>query len=95
MTGQSMQQYMADNPRLKYLFFGGKGGVGKTALAGTAALWTAEQGKKTLLASTNPVHSLSSLLDQNVFGKPTPVTGVPNLQAYEIDTRETRRSSGS
>jgi arsenite-transporting ATPase len=93
MTGQSMQQYMADNPRLKYLFFGGKGGVGKTALAGTAALWTAEQGKKTLLASTNPVHSLSSLLDQNVFGKPTPVTGVPNLQAYEIDTRETIEKS--
>ena len=93
MTGQSMQQYMTDNPRLKYLFFGGKGGVGKTALAGTAALWTAGQGKKTLLASTNPVHSLSSLLDQNVFGKPTPVTGVPNLQAYEIDTRETIEKS--
>ena len=93
MTGQTMQAYMAENSRLKYIFFGGKGGVGKTVLAGTAALWTAEQGKKTLLASTNPVHSLSSLLDQNVFGKPTPVTGVPNLQAYEIDTRETIEKS--
>ena len=93
MTGQTMKEYMAGNSRLKYIFFGGKGGVGKTVLAGTAALWTAEQGKKTLLASTNPVHSLSSLLDQNVFGKPTPVTGVPNLQAYEIDTRETIEKS--
>jgi len=93
MTGTPMQQYMAENPRLKYIFFGGKGGVGKTVLAGTAALWAAEQGRKTLLASTNPVHSLSSMLDQNVFGKPTPVTGVANLMAYEIDTRETIEKS--
>jgi arsenite/tail-anchored protein-transporting ATPase len=93
MIEKAMQQYMQDNPGLKYIFFGGKGGVGKTVLAGTAALWAAEQGRKTLLASTNPVHSLSSLLDQNVFGKPTPVTGAPNLHAYEIDTRETIEKS--
>jgi arsenite-transporting ATPase len=74
---------------MKYLFFGGKGGVGKTVMAGTAALWIAGQGKRTLLASTNPVHSLSSLLDQDVFGKPTPVKGAPNLEAYEIDTKDT------
>ncbi|OHD68539.1 MAG: hypothetical protein A2W19_12155 [Spirochaetes bacterium RBG_16_49_21] len=49
---QSMTQYIKDHPRLKYLFFGGKGGVGKTVMAGTAALWAATQGKKTLLAST-------------------------------------------
>jgi arsenite-transporting ATPase len=74
---------------MKYLFFGGKGGVGKTVMAGAAALWLARQGKKTLLASTNPVHSLSSLLDQDVFGAPTKVKDVPNLLAYEIDTRDT------
>jgi len=88
-----MKQYLAENSRLKYIFFGGKGGVGKTVLAGTAALWTAGQGKKTLLASTNPVHSLSSMLGQNVFGKPTPVEGVPNLMAYEIDTHDTIEKS--
>jgi arsenite-transporting ATPase len=88
-----MKQYLAENSRLKYIFFGGKGGVGKTVLAGTAALWTASQGKKTLLASTNPVHSLSSMLGQNVFGKPTPVEGVPNLMAYEIDTHDTIEKS--
>jgi arsenite-transporting ATPase len=82
-------QFLALHPQMKYLFFGGKGGVGKTVMAGAAALWMARQGKKTLLASTNPVHSLSSLLDQDVFGKPTPVTGVPNLMAYEIDTKDT------
>jgi arsenite-transporting ATPase len=42
-----------------------------------------------MLASTNPVHSLSGLLSQNVFGKPTAVDGVSNLWAYEIDTKET------
>jgi len=88
-----MQKYMAENPSLKYIFFGGKGGVGKTVLAGTAAIWAAQQGKRTLLASTNPVHSLSSMLDQDVFGKPTEVNGVPNLWAYEIDTRDTIEKS--
>jgi arsenite-transporting ATPase len=58
-------------------------------LAGATALWAAESGHRTLLASTNPVHSLSGLLDQDVFGRHTPVRGVPNLFAYEIDTKET------
>lgn len=88
-----MKKYMAENPDLKYIFFGGKGGVGKTVLAGTAAIWSAQQGKRTLLASTNPVHSLSSLLDQDVFGKPTAVNGIPNLWAYEIDTKDTIEKS--
>ncbi|MER3513963.1 MAG: arsenic transporter, partial [Chloroflexota bacterium] len=43
---------------------------------------------RTILASTNPVHSLSGLLGQDVFGKPTPVKGVANLWAYEIDTKD-------
>jgi arsenite-transporting ATPase len=89
-----MKKYMAENPSLKYLFFGGKGGVGKTVLAGTGAIFAATgQGKRTLLASTNPVHSLSSLLGQDVFGKQTAVTGVPNLWAYEIDTKDTIEKS--
>jgi arsenite-transporting ATPase len=82
-------QFLDLHPKMKYVFFGGKGGVGKTVMAGAAALWMARGGKRTLLASTNPVHSLSSMLDQDVYGKPTPVTNVPNMDAYEIDTRET------
>ena len=83
----SMAAYFGAHPDLKYLFFGGKGGVGKTALAGATALWLAGQGKKTLLASTNPVHSLSGLLERSVHGAPTAVA--ENLWAYEIDTQET------
>jgi arsenite-transporting ATPase len=85
----SMSTYLDKHAGLKYVFFGGKGGVGKTAMAGATALWLAGQGRRTLLASTNPVHSLSGLLGQNVADAHTPVTGVPNLWAYEIDTRET------
>ena len=85
----SMQAYVKDRDSLRYLFFGGKGGVGKTALAGATAIWLAKQGKRVMLASTNPVHSLSGLLGQNVFGQPTAVNGVPNLWAYEIDTKDT------
>jgi arsenite/tail-anchored protein-transporting ATPase len=64
-----MKKYLENNPKLKYIFFGGKGGVGKTVVAGAAALWAAKQGRRTLLASTNPVHSLSNLFEQDVFGK--------------------------
>jgi len=84
----SMTDYMKTNPKLKYLFFGGKGGVGKTIMAGAAALWFAKQGKKTLLASTNPVHSLSNLLNQDVFGKPVLICDEKQCFAFEIDTKE-------
>src|SRR5512142_2786229 len=84
-----MKDYVKQHDKLRYIFFGGKGGVGKTVMAGATAIWLAKQGKKVMLASTNPVHSLSGLLGQNVFGKPTPVDGVPNLCAYEIDTKDT------
>jgi arsenite-transporting ATPase len=84
----SMADFVGTHPGLRYVFFGGKGGVGKTVMAGMNAVHLAQTGKRTLLASTNPVHSLSGLLGQDVFGKPTPVNGVENLWAYEIDTRD-------
>ena len=92
MTNQietSMRKYVHDHQRLRYIFFGGKGGVGKTVMAGATAIWLAKQGRRVMLASTNPVHSLSGLLSQNVFGKATPVVDVENLWAYEIDTKDT------
>jgi arsenite-transporting ATPase len=85
----SMTRFMQDHTRLKYIFFGGKGGVGKTVMAGAAALWAARQGKRTLLASTNPVHSLSNLLEKDVFGKTAMVCDEQNCFAFEIDTKDT------
>jgi arsenite-transporting ATPase len=90
---KSTLDFVKEHPDLKYNFFGGKGGVGKTVMAGAAALWYARQGRRTLLASTNPVHSLTGMLGQDVFGKPTLVEGESNFWAYEIDTKDTIEES--
>src|SRR5206468_4934684 len=88
LVSTSMAAYVAEHPELRYTFFGGKGGVGKTVMAGVSAVHLARSGKRTLLASTNPVHSLSGLLDQDDFGRQTAVEGVDNLWAYEINTKD-------
>jgi arsenite-transporting ATPase len=85
----TMTQFVEAHPDLKYVFFGGKGGVGKTIMAGAAALWFAKKGKKTILASTNPVHSLTNLLKQNVFGKAVLIENGDGCYALEIDTKDT------
>jgi len=84
----SMVDFTAAHTGLRYVFFGGKGGVGKTVMAGVTAVHLARSGKRVLLASTNPVHSLSGLLGQDVFGRHTAVEGIENLWALEIDTRD-------
>jgi len=88
LVSTSMQEFFRQKAGLRYVFFGGKGGVGKTVLAGATAARLAGEGRRTLLASTNPVHSLSNLLSQDVFGRATAVTGIPNLWAFEIDTKD-------
>ncbi|MFP3927563.1 MAG: ArsA family ATPase [Desulfobacteraceae bacterium] len=85
----TMADFFKEHPGMRYTYFGGKGGVGKTVVAAAVAYWMAKQGKRTLLASTNPVHSLSNLFQVDVFGRPVAIPGVDNLHAQEIDTRET------
>jgi arsenite-transporting ATPase len=82
-----LARHLAEHPALKYLFFGGKGGVGKTVFAAAAAIGLARQGKRTLLVSTNPVHSLTSLFGRDMLGRHVAIQEVPNLWAYEIDTK--------
>jgi len=87
---ETFKDFIEFRPSLKYLFFGGKGGVGKTVIAAGAACYLAKMGKKTLISSTNPVHSLSSLCDQDFWGRSIcKVEGVDNLYAIEIDISET------
>lgn len=69
---------------MKVVLFGGKGGVGKTTFASVAAIQFAESGCRTLLVSTDPAHSLSDRLEQEIGPEITPVTGVPNLWALEV-----------
>ncbi|MFX1275173.1 MAG: ArsA family ATPase [Promethearchaeota archaeon] len=73
---------------LKMVMFGGKGGVGKTSSAASSAIWAAEQGRNTLIISTDPAHSLGDSLGMDLPpGEPTPVIGVPNLTALEINPK--------
>ncbi|GAB4307151.1 MAG: TRC40/GET3/ArsA family transport-energizing ATPase [Methanobacteriaceae archaeon] len=66
-----------------FVFIGGKGGVGKTTMSAATALWMAQQGKKTLIISTDPAHSLGDSFERNIGHEPTPIK--ENLYAVEID----------
>ncbi|MHA2290158.1 MAG: ArsA family ATPase [Promethearchaeota archaeon] len=72
--------------KLKIIMFGGKGGVGKTTCASSAAIWAAEHGRNTLIISTDPAHSLGDSLGIELPpGEATSIPGVNNLTALEID----------
>jgi len=88
--GENFIKFVESKPNLKFMFTGGKGGVGKTICAAGIAYHFAERGEKTLIVSLNPVHSLSSVFGQDLWGgKIKPVKGVDNLWACEVDISET------
>lgn len=67
----------------RVLFFGGKGGVGKTTSASAMALAASHEGKRVLLVSTDPAHSTSDIFERPIG--PEPIQLLPNLHALEID----------
>lgn len=67
------------------LMFCGKGGVGKTTCASSTAIHYAAEGFRTLLISTDPAPSLTDILEVDVKGKITPIPGVEDLEAVELD----------
>ena len=69
----------------KYQFFSGKGGVGKTTMATASAVYSALEGKKTLIVTTDPASNLADVFEQEIGHKITPIIGVANLDAMEID----------
>ena len=69
----------------QYIFFSGKGGVGKTSMACTHAVRYADEGKRTLIVTTDPASNLSDTFEQGIGHQITPISGVPNLWAMEID----------
>ena len=68
-----------------FLFFTGKGGVGKTSLACATAIRFAEQGKRVLLVSTDPASNVGQVFGMTIGHRITPVDAVPGLSALEID----------
>jgi arsenite/tail-anchored protein-transporting ATPase len=75
-----------------FLFFTGKGGVGKTSSACAAALQLARDGKRVLIVSTDPASNLDAVLDTVLEATPTPVEGAPNLFGLNIDPEEAART---
>ena len=68
----------------QYIFFSGKGGVGKTTMACATAVHYAEQGRKTLIITTDPASNLADVFETEIGHKITPL-GIPNLWGMEID----------
>ena len=72
----------------EFVLYGGKGGVGKTTLAAATGLQAAESGRRTLIVSTDPAHSVGDVLDCEVGERPTSVPPTRDLYALEVDPRE-------
>ncbi len=73
---------------MKYMFFSGKGGVGKTTISSATALNFALNGRKTLIVSTDPASNLSDIFEQNLKEEETKIKGVDNLYASEINAAD-------
>lgn len=68
-----------------YLFFTGKGGVGKTSTACATAVALADSGKRVLLISTDPASNLQDVFGLDLTNKPTQIPSVPNLYTANLD----------
>jgi arsenite-transporting ATPase len=88
--GQGSLKKLVTQKDLRFLLFGGKGGVGKTSSSAATAIWLAENLKQqVLILSTDPAHSLSDSFDQDLSGgEIVPIKGVKGLSGLEMDPKK-------
>ncbi|WP_030523522.1 arsenical pump-driving ATPase [Nocardia rhamnosiphila] len=79
-------KFLAGNPR--FMFFTGKGGVGKTSIACAAAVGLVRAGRRVLLVSTDPASNVGQVFGLTVGNTVTAISGVPGLWALEIDPEQ-------
>jgi len=72
----------------EYIFFSGKGGVGKTTMASATAIHYALSGKRTLIVTTDPASNLADVFEQEIGHRIVPIKGINNLFAMEILTKQ-------
>ncbi|MEI8081209.1 MAG: ArsA-related P-loop ATPase, partial [Actinomycetes bacterium] len=85
----SALRFLAHPPR--FLFFTGKGGVGKTSIACASALHLTAAGSRVLLVSTDPASNVGQVLGVDIGNTVTPIPAVPRLFALEIDPEQAAR----
>jgi arsenite-transporting ATPase len=76
---------LPDKKQVKFVFFSGKGGVGKSTMSCATAVWLAKAGYKTLLVTTDPAPNLADIFGQAIGHQITPILNVDNLHAIEIN----------
>jgi arsenite-transporting ATPase len=79
----ALMHFLDQPPR--FLFFTGKGGVGKTSIACATAIQLADAGRRVLLVSTDPASNVGQVFGVNIGNRITAIAAVPNLAALEID----------
>ncbi|MFQ6089465.1 MAG: ArsA family ATPase [Candidatus Methanofastidiosia archaeon] len=79
-----LAKFFEENPNVRYIMYGGKGGLGKTTFSAATAYYLAKKGYKILVFSVDPQASLSDIFERDIFGKGQ-IEITKNLYAQEID----------